>query len=240
MPSNTPSPFTINVPSFKLSLLQAKLDLVSLPDEIEEAGWSQGSPRSHIKRLVERWRSGYDWRSEEERLNRMLPQFTLPISVSEGFGTLKIHFVHRESTRRGAIPLLFVHGWPGSFLEVSRLLPLLTEPDSLDDPAFHVVALSLPGYGFSEAPAKKGFTTARYAEVCHKLMLSLGYDQYVTQGGDWGSVITRKIASTYGPRHARAWHTNTPLYDSLICIVPCITSAHSPPEASYQNSLNHL
>jgi len=92
---------------------------------------------------------------------------------------------------------------------VKKVLPLLTAA-APDSPSFHVVALSLPNFGFSQGVTKKGFRAAQYAEVGHKLMLSLGYSEYVTQGGDWGFIVTRKIAEVYGPKHAKAWHTNMP------------------------------
>ncbi|KAJ8508327.1 hypothetical protein ONZ45_g9387 [Pleurotus djamor] len=202
-------PFKIAVPDEQLKKLKAKLDLTTFPDELEDAGWNYGVPLADIRRLVTRWKDGYDWRKHESALNDELPQFTTDIDV-EGHGTLNIHYVHKTSNVKHAIPLLFVHGWPGSFVEVRKILPLLTE-SGLDHPSFHVVAIGLPGYGFSEAPKKKGFRLAQYAEVSHKLMLSLGYKEYVTQGGDWGRIITMKVANTYGGPHCKAWHTNFPL-----------------------------
>ncbi len=93
---------------------------------------------------------------------------------------------------------------PGSFIEVLQILPLLSKPGG---PAFHIVAPSLPNYGFSEGPKKRGFGAKQYAETCHKLMLQLGYNEYVTQGGDWGFTITRAIGSLY-PDHCKASHIN--------------------------------
>ncbi|KAJ7152716.1 Alpha/Beta hydrolase protein [Mycena crocata] len=202
-------PFTIFVPQEQLDTLQRKLELTRFPDELDDAGWSYGAPLADVKRLVSRWTNGYDWRKHEALLNAELPQFTRDISV-DGFGTLNIHYVHKRSALADAIPLLFVHGWPGSFIEARKITPLLTEVHP-DQPSFHVVALSLPGYGFSEAPTKKGFGMNQYAEVGHKLMLALGYNEYVAQGGDWGSMISRKIATVYGGKHAKAWHTNFPV-----------------------------
>lgn len=173
-------PFTLSVADADLDLLRRKLDLVCFPDELEDAGWDYGVPLAHIKRLVERWRRGYDWRRSEEAINK-LPMFTRDIHV-DGFGTLNIHYVHQRSDAANAIPLLFVHGCefsycsidahllsylsigPGHFLESRKLLPILTA-NSVDKPSFHVVALSLPGYGFSEAPKRRGFAGAQYAEA---------------------------------------------------------------------------
>ncbi|KAJ7484152.1 Alpha/Beta hydrolase protein [Mycena latifolia] len=202
-------PFKISIPSEELEILKQKLDATRFPDELDDAGWAYGAPLADLKRLVARWRDGYDWRKHEALLNAELPQFTRDIDV-EGFGTLNIHYVHKRSALESAIPLLFVHGWPGSFIEARKITPLLTEVHP-DRPSFHVVALSLPGYGFSEGPRKKGFRTAQYAELGNKLMLALGYSEYVTQGGDWGGIITRKIATVYGGKHTKAWHTNFPV-----------------------------
>ncbi|KAJ7681465.1 Alpha/Beta hydrolase protein [Mycena rosella] len=203
------SPFKISIADATLDRLQQKLKLTTLPDELEGAGWDYGVPLADVKRLVARWRDGYDWRHHEAQLNAALPQFTRAITV-EGHGTLAIHYVHQRSEAAGAIPLLFVHGWPGSFLEARKIVPLLSEK-SADHPSFHVVVLGLPGYGFSEGPSTKGFDMAQYAEVGNKLMLALGYNEYVTQGGDWGFPITRTIALIYGEKHSKAWHTNTVL-----------------------------
>ncbi|KAJ7034254.1 Alpha/Beta hydrolase protein [Mycena alexandri] len=200
------SSFKVAVPDALLDRLQQKLKLTTLPDELEDAGWEYGVPLAIVKRLLARWRDGYDWRRHEAELNASLPQFTRPISV-EGHGTLTIHYVHQRSEVADAVPLLFVHGWPGSFIEGRKLVPLLTQK-SADHPSFHVVVVSLPGFGFSQGALTKGFGLAQYAEVGNNLMLALGYDEYVTQGGDWGLTITRTIALRYGGKHTKAWHTN--------------------------------
>ncbi|KAL1747966.1 Alpha/Beta hydrolase protein [Schizophyllum fasciatum] len=203
------TPFKIAIPDDRLALLQKKLELTIFPDELEDVGRDYGTPLADVKRLVAHWRNGFDWRAQEAALNADLPQFTRDIDV-EGHGTLNIHYVHMRSARPGAIPLCFVHGWPGSFIEARKLAPLLTE--SVDgQPSFHVVVLSLPGYGFSEQPRQRGFGIPQYGEVANKLMLALGYDTYVTQGGDWGSAITRYMATAYGQKHVKAWHTNMPV-----------------------------
>ncbi|KAI0310729.1 Alpha/Beta hydrolase protein [Amylostereum chailletii] len=206
---STESPFMISIPDVKITALKRKLAEAEFPDELEDAGWDYGVPLADVKRLVARWKDGYDWRAAEKELNDTLPQFTRDIDV-EGFGTLNVHYVHKKGDAVDAIPLLFVHGWPGSFIEVKKILPLLTS-STPDHPSFTVVALGLPGFGFSEAPRTKGFNPIQFAEVGHKLMLALGYSEYVTQGGDWGYRITRIIASLYGPKHAKAWHTNYPV-----------------------------
>lgn len=149
-------------------------------------GYSNGGktgkvkPQDHTRHLTS---DRYDWRAEEAALNKELPMFTRDITI-EGHGALNIHYVHQKSAVEGAIPLLFVHGCmcpcilpshkfadysriagPGSFIEVRKVLPLLVAPDVPDAPAFHVVALGLPGYAFSEAAKRPGFGPKEMAEV---------------------------------------------------------------------------
>lgn len=152
----TPSPFKIKIPDQNLDVLRRKLDLARLPDQPEGYDINQGVPAPQMQKILDHWKKDYlpKWRQHEAKLNE-LPMFTLPIE-SDGFGTLNIHFVHARSTRQDAIPLLFVHGWPGSFLEVSKLLHGLTEPEVEGAQAFHVVAPSLPNYGFSDGVKKVG------------------------------------------------------------------------------------
>ena len=107
-------PFKLSVPEAEIELLRQKLDLVRFPDELEDAGWDYGVPLAHIKRLVARWKEGFDWRKSEAEINK-LPQYTRDIEV-EGFGTLNIHYVHQRSQRDSAIPLLFVHGCECGFV----------------------------------------------------------------------------------------------------------------------------
>ncbi|KAF9017545.1 alpha beta-hydrolase [Hymenopellis radicata] len=170
---------------FQISVSDDKIDLLRRP------GSSYGVPLAAMRRLVDYWKSVHR-----------------DIQV-DGFETLNIHYVHQKSKAVDAIPLLFLHGWPSSFLEVRKILPLLTATDA-GHPSFHVVALSLPGFGFSQAPSKKGFRVNQYAEVAHKVMLALGYNEYVTQGGDLGTMITRAMALKYGGKHVKAWHTTLP------------------------------
>ncbi|KAF8900210.1 Alpha/Beta hydrolase protein [Mucidula mucida] len=180
-----------------------------------------------MRRLVEYWRTGFDWRAQEAAINAELPQFTRDIKVN-GFGTLNIHYVHlvkyagrqllshtlmspeqyeivlsicikrlhQKSKGVDVVPLLFVHGWPSSCLEVRKMLPLLTA----GNPSFHVVALSLPGFGFSEAPSKKGSRINQYAEDECAFSTTID-EQPVTQGGDLGTMITRAMALKYGSKH---------------------------------------
>ncbi|KAI4241534.1 MAG: hypothetical protein L6R40_004514 [Gallowayella cf. fulva] len=194
-------PFRLSIPQDSLDRLKQKLSLTFLPDELEDSEWEYGTPLADVRRLLHYWQEKYDWRHHEAQINK-LPQYTTRISVKD-FDDLDLHFLHQPSSVKNAIPLLFVHGWPGSFLEVTKILPLLSNVKD-GEPAFHIVAPSLPNYGFSQGVTKKGFALPQYAEACHNLMLKLGYLQY---GGDWGTWITRTIGLLY-PSACKASHIN--------------------------------
>lgn len=149
---STVIPFKINIPDEKIQRLRQKLLLTDFPDEVEDLKdeWARGVPLVVIKRLAHYWADEFDWRKAEASLNK-LPQFKTQICV-DGFGDCDIHFVHQKSDIRKAIPLLFLHSWPGGFFEVSKMLPLLRGDEH--NPAFHVVAPSLVDFGFSSSSIK--------------------------------------------------------------------------------------
>ena len=198
----------ISIQDSELHLLSQKLQLARIPPNLDREQWGEknGVTIPKIRELVQYWRKSYDWREEEAKLNE-LPQYQCQVEV-KGFGSLEMHFLHSPSLLASAIPLLFVHGWPGSFMEVTKVLPRLQQA------GFHVVAPSLPGYGFSACPDKAGFDNEKDAEALHKIMLKLGYNRYVVQGGDWGSDITRNLGRMY-PDAVKAVHIN---HINLVCI----------------------
>lgn len=171
--------------------------------QLNGSGWDYGAPLADVKRLAKYWEDGFDWRAQEAKLNE-LPNFQKAIKA-DGFPELDIHYVHQKAESQDAIPLLFIHGWPGSYIEVTKMLPALTQ--STNGVSFHVVAPSLPNYGWSEGVKDKGFGLEEYATICHRLMLDLGYDRYVTQGGDWGFMISRTIGLLF-PDNCLASHIN--------------------------------
>lgn len=171
--------YTINVPQEKLDRLKRRLDDYQWPTEIsDDPKWDYGTPQTDIKRFYEHWKHKFDWRTHERRLNEY-PNFETTVNV-DGHGDVDMHFVHYKHENPKAVPLLFVHGWPGSFLEGMKIVPMLQGGNGL--PAFSVVAPSLPNYVFSGPALKRGFGIEKYAEACHKVMVALGYDQYVAQG----------------------------------------------------------
>ncbi|KAJ4167405.1 hypothetical protein NW754_011220 [Fusarium falciforme] len=145
-------PYKIHVPDFRIDRLNQKLALTDFPSQNYDptsTSWKLGPPVNEIERLARVWQSGFDWRQVEARINQ-LPQFTVPIETA-GFGTFDVHFVHKESIQARAIPLLFLHGWPGSFYEVSKIIDPLVQGESNEGQAFHVVAPSLIDFGFSSS-----------------------------------------------------------------------------------------
>lgn len=200
----TISPWKIHVPDSQIQDLKTRLSMARLPDELESAGWDLGAPLGDVKNLLEYWKNDFDWRETEATLNQ-LPQYRTEIEV-DGFDSVDVHFVHQKSQCANAIPLIFIHGWPGSFIEVTKIIDGLTEVND-NHPSFHVVAPSLPNHGFSSGVKKRGFAFAQYAEVCHKLMLRLGYHKYVTQGGDNGYYTSRAMSLLY-PDSCLATHLN--------------------------------
>jgi microsomal epoxide hydrolase len=188
-PSEAITPFRINVPESTLRDLRERLAKTRFPSEIEQSGWDYGTNLAYLRELVTYWRTTYNWREQERRLNQ-LPQFKTTIDG------IDIHFVHQRSSHPAATPLVMIHGWPGSFVEFTKVIGPLTEPAkhgaSAAD-AFHVVALSLPGFGFSGKPRTGGYSPARMARIVAGLMARLGYTRYGAQGGDWGAAIVRQL-----------------------------------------------
>lgn len=188
--------FPIHIPDNDLSDLANRLDHVRWPDPGTTTDGRQGPALPTIRRLVERWRNGYDWRSTEAMLNKWGSSRT----VIDGLG---IHFLHIRSPHPNAAPLLLTHGWPGSILEFRDLIGPLTDPpahggDAAD--AFHLVIPSLPGFGFSDKPTEPGWGVGRTAAAWSQLMQQLGYgDRWMAQGGDWGAAVTTALAHMRAP-----------------------------------------
>ena len=192
-------PFKIAVPDAVLADLKERLARTRFPSEIEGSGWDYGTNLAYLRELVTYWRTTFDWRAQERKLNQ-LPQFKTQI---EG---LDLHFIHKKSSRADAVPLVFVHGWPGSIVEVTKIIGPLTEPPP-GEVAFHVVAISLPGYGFSDKPKQGGVSNRRIAGMIAQLMARLGYQRYGAQGGDWGGFIVRQLG-LLDPQHLIGVHSN--------------------------------
>lgn len=198
-------PFRLHVADEDLADLRARLERTRWPHALDGQGWRYGVPRDYVESLVAYWRTEYDWRRQEAAFNA-LPQFHTTIDG------IDLHFLHVRSPHEDATPLVLVHGWPGSVWEFHRIIPLLTEPTKHGgraEDAFHVVAPSLPGFGFSSPPREPGWSSQRMAEVVARLMARLGYTKYGAQGGDWGGGIVRSLAGGDGG-HCIGAHSNFP------------------------------
>ncbi|SCL34434.1 epoxide hydrolase [Micromonospora nigra] len=196
-------PFRIDIPQSDLDDLRRRLDTVRWPGELPGAGWERGVSLQYLKDLTEYWRTSYDWRAAEARLNSF-PQFT---DVIDG---TTVHFLHVRSPEPDATPLVITHGWPGSFVEFLDVVEPLTNPRAHGgDPAdaFHLVVPSIPGFGFSGPTSEPGWTIPRVAQAWAELMRRLGYDRYVVQGGDMGAWISQALAAI-DHEHVIAAHVN--------------------------------
>ena len=198
-------PFKVDVPESKLQDLKARLDITRWPDEITGSEWDYGTNMAYLKELVEYWRTKFDWRAQEALLNN----FSHFKAQVDGLG---IHFIHEKGKGPNPIPLIVTHGWPGTFFEMHKIIPMLTDPASYGgDPvdAFDVVAPSMPGYGFSDHPADSGMDVLSVGNVMATLMTKgLGYHQYGAQGGDWGASVTAKLGLSY-PEKVIGIHTTS-------------------------------
>ena len=179
-------PFKIAVPDAVLADLKERLARTRFPSEIEGSGWDYGTNLAYLRELVTYWRTTFDWRAQERRLNQ-LPQFKTHI---EG---LDLHFIHKKSSRADAVPLVFVHGWPGSIVEVTKIIGPLTEPPPRRKSRSTWSPFRCPGYGFSDKPKQGGVSNRRIAGMIAQLMARLGYQRYGAQGGDWGGFIVRQL-----------------------------------------------
>ncbi|MDX3104201.1 epoxide hydrolase family protein [Nonomuraea angiospora] len=183
-------PFRIDIPQADLDSLRDRLARTRWPDELPDVGWTYGVPVGYLKGLAEYWRTSYDWREHEKRLNDF-PQFTTTIDGQN------IHFLHVRSPEPDALPLIITHGWPGSIVEFMDVIGPLTDPRAHGgDPAdaFHVIAPSIPGFGFSGPTRETGWDLSRIARAWAELMRRLGYQRYGAQGGDTGSVVSPELA----------------------------------------------
>ena len=180
-------PFTIAVEDSVLDDLRRRLADTRWPGELPGSGWDYGSNLAYLKELVEYWRTGFDWRAQEAKLNA----FSHFKSQVDG---LDIHFIHERGRGPDPMPLIITHGWPSCFFEMTKIIPLLADPaahggDAAD--SFDVVAPSLPGFGFSDHSTERGMEVQRVAGMWNKLMTqNLGYPKFAAQGGDIGGGVT--------------------------------------------------
>ncbi|SNR54485.1 Pimeloyl-ACP methyl ester carboxylesterase [Maribacter sedimenticola] len=189
--------FKVNIPPSDLDDLKHRIKNVRWPDEIKNSDWTYGTSLSYIKELADYWLYDFNWRTIEKEINSF-PNF---IATVDG---IKIHFLHIKSKSKNAIPIIITHGWPGSFLEMLKIITYLSDSESTP---FHLVIPSIIGFGFSEKPTVNGSDYGFNADLWHKLMLKLGYHKFGLQGGDIGAGISIKIAQKY-PESIIGLHLN--------------------------------
>ena len=190
-------PFTVNILQSILDDLKLRLALTRWPDELSGSAWKYGADLAYMKKLTQYWQHSFDWRKVEREINAY-PNFMADIDGHQ------IHFMHIKGKGKRSVPLIITHGWPGSFLEMMKLIPLLTENA---DFSFDLVIPSIPGFGFSGKPNEAGCNSAFVADLWHQLMTTLGYNRYGAQGGDIGSGISTWLSLKY-PSHLIGLHLN--------------------------------
>nr|QJQ82474.1 PesI [Pestalotiopsis humus] len=194
--------FNPTIPKSEVDRLWRKLQDTRLPEHpiVPDAGDDYGPPLEWVHKLHRKWLNEFNWDDAQNRINSW-GHYTTQIENKS------IHFIHEpaKTGKEGAIPLLLVHGWPGTFFEFSRIINLLSNPEH-GEQAYHVVLPSLPGFTWSSAPGRD-WTLQDTARIFDKLMRGLGYNEYVTQGGDWGHFVVRELGAKYG-ESCKAIHTN--------------------------------
>lgn len=190
------TPFTIAIPDAALVELRGRLAHTRWPGQPEDIDWEQGTNLDYLQSLADYWRNGFNWRAQEAALNQ-LPQFHAEV------GEQRIHFVHQRARRGRGLPLILTHGWPGSFAEMVKIVPMLTDPEAhggAAGDAFDVIVPSLPGYAFSPPPRRTGMNAFAIAALWAELMAGLGYERFAVQGGDWGASVSTGLGFRFPDR----------------------------------------
>ncbi|MFE3223321.1 epoxide hydrolase family protein [Nocardia sp. NPDC059228] len=237
MTSTDIRPFRIAIPQSDLDDLLDRLARTRWTRQLPGQGWERGVPVAYLRELAEYWRTEFDWRAQEAALNEF-PQFLTEIDG------LDVHFLHVRSDAPDALPLILTHGWPNSFVEFTKTIPLLTNPRAHgmeSAQAFHVVIPSVPGFGFSAAPREPGMRPRQVARMWVELMARLGYDRYGAQGGDLGAYVVQEMAIA-APGHLIGVHIDGGIGLPTEADVPTMTAeerAEWDLMQKWQSGVNH-
>ncbi|MGA2289568.1 epoxide hydrolase family protein [Bradyrhizobium sp.] len=192
-----PTRFTLHIPDPDIADLRDRLARARFPDQAPGAAWAFGTDVTYLRQLIEYWRDRFDWRAEEAALNAF-PQFSVPLDGVD------LHYLHVQGVGPQPMPLLLLHGWPGSVFEFLDIIPRLTDPARFGGEArdaFTVVAPSLPGYGLSFSPGQRRFGVPEMADCVAALMHDvLGYSRFGAQGGDWGAAVSSRLGYAHAGR----------------------------------------
>jgi pimeloyl-ACP methyl ester carboxylesterase len=201
-------PFSIEVPQLVLDDLHERLAKTRITPGMEGTDWDYGTNSSFLEQLCDYWRKDFDWRKQENYLNKF-KQFRVEV---DGVG---LHFIHAKGNGDNPIALLLVHGWPDSFARFLKIIPMLTDPSEHGadvQSSFDVIVPSLPGFGFSDRPKQRGLTFA-FGDLLHKLMVEqLGYPRFAMHGGDWGSVVAEHMARSHSESLIGIHLTDVPFF----------------------------
>jgi pimeloyl-ACP methyl ester carboxylesterase len=192
----TPTPFTVPYSAEAVADLRLRLERTRWPDSIPGTGWEYGIDLDYMKEICRYWKDEFDWKRQVQEISK----FSHFRCTVQG---VRIHFILEKGKGPDAIPLVLTHGWPGSFLEMLKIIPLLTDPAKHGgDPSvcFDVIVPSLPGFGFSDRPSKRGMNTFKVAELWAELMQVLGYNRFAAQGGDFGAAVSTILGLRYPDR----------------------------------------
>ncbi|XP_049819563.1 juvenile hormone epoxide hydrolase 2 isoform X2 [Aethina tumida] len=210
----TIKPFEIQIKAEILEDLNHRLKTTRpLPPSLEQVNNTYGIHKDIVEDVLKYWRTEYNWREREKFLNQF-PQFTVQIQG------LRIHYLHVKpkldaGSKVEVLPLLMLHGWPGSIREFYEVIPELIKPKDGYNYVFEVIAPSLPGFGFSDATRKPGLGLAHVCVLFKNFMKRLGYQKYYIHGGDWGAVIAQTMATLF-PEYLHGIHSTM-----------CVTNAFS-------------
>jgi pimeloyl-ACP methyl ester carboxylesterase len=230
-----PTPFSLQIPEDAVKDLRDRLARTRFPDQAPGDPWAHGTDLGFLRQLVDHWRTNFDWRAQEARLNAFA-QYRVPVAG------IDLHFIHVQGVGapggEAPMPLLLSHGWPGSVFEFLDIIPRLTDPARFGgDPAdaFTVVAPSLPGYGLSFTGGQPRFSVEQIADCFATLMTdALGYRRFGAQGGDWGSFVSSRLAYAY-PERLTGIHLNMmPLRRDLDDL-----DGSDPEQVRYRGELAH-
>ena len=222
------TPFTLHVSDAEIADLRERLARTRFPDSAPGEPWAYGTSVDYMRSLVAYWRDGFDWRKAEAKLNAY-PQFRIAQD------DIDLHYLHVPGKGPKSIPLLLLHGWPGSVFEFVDFLPRLTDPAAYGgDPAdsFTVIAPSLPGYGLSFRPGQARYGVEEIAACMVELMRSLGHARFAVQGGDWGAIIAAYMAKAHADKLIGA-HVN------LLAVPRERTNAADAEQRRFNDELKH-